>query len=188
MTIATAICAFNQNGYCKFKENCRQLHINDACTLINCSRNDCHLRHPRPCRYFRANGTCKFNDRCSYRHDKSLADDITSLRQEMNVVATSINLIVKMIEELKKASSTNLNSQADMSTNTDNISAFETITQLDGAAEEECFEFSCNTCHECFNNPDDFMIHDSFPYRCRQCSVCFPVKLAFDLHIHRPKT
>ena len=189
MAAVAVICAFNQNVYCKFKENCRQLHINELCTRDNCVRNECQYRHPRPCRYFQAAGSCKFQDHCSYLHEGSLSADIASLRQEISTVSANINHIARTLEDLEKALSTSLTEE---SNNFTNRTVLDTVPQLDGIVEEnstpDSFEFICNTCHEGFNEPDDFMIHDSFPYRCEECGVCFPVRFAFDLHVRRSKT
>ena len=111
------------------------------------------------------------------------------MRQEISTLSANINHIARTIEDLKKAFSTSL---PDNLYDINNPTALDRIPQVDGVVEEnsypESFEFMCNTCHEGFNEPDDFMIHDSFPYRFKECGVCFPVKLAFDLHIHRGKT
>ena len=60
------------------------------------------------------------------------------------------------------------------------------IQQLDGAIEHpptpQYFPFECNTCHQEFADPDDFIVHDSYPFKCDVCRSCFPVQIAIDLH------
>ena len=205
--MATMICNFHQNGFCKFKENCHIMHVNELCSRKDCPRVNCQLRHPRSCRYFLAYGACKFENNCSYLHDRSVIDEILCLKEDMQSITAKINHIIKTIEDLTKQTSYSRQpSQIGPSLNKfssritpdspvdENLSSMQddTIPQLDGAvyaaSSPENFPFTCNTCNEGFTEPDDFMIHDSYPYRCEECGICFPVKLAADLHIHRGRT
>ena len=74
------VCSFNKYGYCKYREICRNHHINELCVDFSCDDSNCALRHPIPCKYFRKYKKCKFNP-CAFKHvdDKS---DIEKLKNE----------------------------------------------------------------------------------------------------------
>ena len=53
------VCSFNKFGYCKFRNNCRKMHVNENCENESCEITTWKLRHPKPCRYFRDLRRCK---------------------------------------------------------------------------------------------------------------------------------
>ena len=61
------VCSFNKYGYCKFRNNCRKMHVDEICENQACEITNCKLRHPRPCRYFRDFRRCKFSN-CKFKH------------------------------------------------------------------------------------------------------------------------
>ena len=60
------------------------------------------------------------------------------------------------------------------------------ILQVDGSSElttgSGYSPFECGTCQQKFADPDDFVIHDSYQFKCHDCHSCFPVRIAPDLH------
>lgn len=67
------ICAYNQNGFCKFRNKCFNKHLDLTCDLIECTDSLCrsNKRHPRECKKFLENRTCHFNERCAFKHSGS---------------------------------------------------------------------------------------------------------------------
>ena len=65
------VCKFNQTGFCKFGENCKNMHVNKLCNTLNCNKHICKNRHPRQCKYFRITEKCRFNDVCAFTHKRS---------------------------------------------------------------------------------------------------------------------
>ena len=61
------ICSYHDNGYCRFKTECKFHHFEEICDKIECERSKCLKRHPKPCKYFRRN-KCKFGDICLFNH------------------------------------------------------------------------------------------------------------------------
>ena len=65
--MATQVCKFNKFGYCRYKDVCRNLHVNESCENVSCDISSCSQRHPRECRYYREYKRCKFTP-CKYTH------------------------------------------------------------------------------------------------------------------------
>ena len=65
------ICKHFDNGYCRFKEECRFLHLKENCESDQCDLNVCLKRHPKFCKYFRRK-KCKFGDECLFKHKNGL--------------------------------------------------------------------------------------------------------------------
>ena len=85
------VCRHNQKGFCKFKQNCRNLHENRACPEEdNCSNKKCQYRHPKVCRNYSGEETCPFGLSCAYKHPK-----------EMNMGSYIKNMIEKHSAEVK---------------------------------------------------------------------------------------
>ena len=94
------ICKFNQNGFCKFGERCRNRHINEICDKESCK--SCQLRHPKRCRYFFLNGSCKFGVNCAYRHENSPEKiKIDDLERKLNEAIEKIENLKEIVLELK---------------------------------------------------------------------------------------
>ena len=96
--MATSGCVHNQNGFCKYNNNCRYLHVNELCSNSNRSSKGCKLRHPRPCRYFNAFGACKFGHNCSYQHLTPIRDEIQLIKQEIFSLKTQLDNLAKCLE------------------------------------------------------------------------------------------
>ena len=68
------ICKFYNRGYCKHKEECKEIHSDKVCDDANCNEDQCKKRHPNPCKFgFR----CKFNKKkeCLFSHVSQSNDD-----------------------------------------------------------------------------------------------------------------
>ena len=195
--MATSVCVHNQNGFCKYKDNCRYLHVNELCSNSNCSSKGCKFRHPRPCRYFNAFGACKFGHNCSYQHLTPIRDEIQLIKQEIFSLKTQLDNLAKCLENglatlQNKEPPVTLqfpnNPHVQSNTNEIDMTSEDhvDIPQVDGASElatgSGYSPFECGTCQQKFADPDDFVIHDSYQFKCHDCHSCFPVRIALDLH------
>jgi hypothetical protein len=91
------VCSFNKYGFCKFRLNCRRQHLMEKCKKMKCDIENCSLRHPQVCRYFRDIGYCKFGEWCLFKHD-----GITQGSKEIKVLTEKMENIEKRISEKNK--------------------------------------------------------------------------------------
>ena len=68
----SAICKYNQNGFCKYRRSFKNSHVDEVCDQNWCEDNSCIKRHPKECRKFNTCNGCKFKDSCAYKHTKKL--------------------------------------------------------------------------------------------------------------------
>ena len=61
------ICKYFDNGYCRFREDCKFFHPAENCDCEQCDLRTCVKRHPKQCKYFRRK-RCKFGDDCFFKH------------------------------------------------------------------------------------------------------------------------
>ena len=68
-------CKFNRRGYCRQQNDCEFFHSNKICEIYldkgTCWKQDCRLRHPKPCRY---GNWCFRGKSCLYLHSTSSCD------------------------------------------------------------------------------------------------------------------
>ena len=172
-----AVCKYNQTGFCKYKEHCRNLHVNEQCMIENCSAGDgCQLRHPRVCKYFSTLGVCRFKHHCAYLHTEYLHNDILALKEEIRILSIRIEHVVKELEDLKGLHQHSLVSPTE-------------IPQLDGNQSIQIRDTSllsnarvisspepppiCRICDMDFPERDHYLDHDSYQYCCVICGICF---------------
>ena len=80
------VCQFQNYGYCKFAERCRNCHVSRICDTKDCKIIYCSSRHPRLCNYHEANGRCKFGVYCQYKHVdvvKGYEDTVEKLKKTL---------------------------------------------------------------------------------------------------------
>ena len=92
-------CKHNKFGFCKFREECRNRHSKEICGILQCSGQDCEMRHPRPCRFYSLYGSCKFGDDCEYLHKATESDAAVEL--ENRIVAAEER--IRALDNLLKA-------------------------------------------------------------------------------------
>ena len=82
---AHSVCSFNKFGYCKYRNECRKLHVNEMCDGSSCEFLSCKFRHPKICYWYSEYGRCKF-DPCAFKHVESptrqIESDMEILRRE----------------------------------------------------------------------------------------------------------
>ena len=108
--MATPVCDFNKNGFCKFKLNSRKQHVMQICCKTNCEIKTCSLRHPRICRYHRDIGFCKFGEWCLFKHEgiakgsieiKNISDKIIDIEKVIAEKNKQIDSLEKILEDHK---------------------------------------------------------------------------------------
>ena len=84
------VCHYNQTGFCRYRDQCKNKHINETCADKDCSFKQCIKRHPKECRKYKSNSGCRFNRECAYKHDAE--KDFTNQNEINDAVA---NVIIK---------------------------------------------------------------------------------------------
>ena len=100
---AQNVCQFNKFGYCKHREHCRNLHVNEVCESSSCDIKSCLQRHPFECKYYNRFRRCKF-DPCKFLHIEKMSD-IESLKSENKKIldkVDEINEIVNKKDDIEK--------------------------------------------------------------------------------------
>ena len=107
----SSTCQYFQTGFCKFRENCRNIHEHTICKEQHDFKAvGCSFRHPKVCRSFKNDGSCKFKDECAYNHkrnkdDKSMTEDdlkVSTLHQEVAHLKAKISQLENNIEFLQQ--------------------------------------------------------------------------------------
>ena len=93
---AQNVCKYNKLGFCKFKDTCKTLHVNEKCENSSCDISTCSLRHPKVCKYYREYNRCKFSDRCAYVHVEK-DNDLEKLKIENERILLKIWELEKVI-------------------------------------------------------------------------------------------
>ena len=89
---AQNVCTFNKYGFCKYRERCLKVHIDDVCDDSSCDNNlNCNRRHPKECIYDKKYKRCKF-DPCKYLHRENNIDEILKTKE-------TIDLKIKLIDD-----------------------------------------------------------------------------------------
>ena len=90
---------YNQTGYCRFQQNCRNSHIDETCSEENnCKSNGCLKRHSKIWRVFNKEETCKFRIDCAYRHKQ----EITSRINVQDIQIKHTKKVFDLKEEVEK--------------------------------------------------------------------------------------
>ena len=76
------VCRFYKFGFCKYKDNCRNMHIHEKCDDRSCKIKNCSLRHPRKCSFYRDYKRCKYSEWCQYDHVDNEVDSLTNQFEE----------------------------------------------------------------------------------------------------------
>ena len=88
------VCIYFKYGHCKYKNNCRNRHIEDLCDTDNCDGRACEKRHPKSCRYFEIFGRCKYNPcSCSHVAGSLVHDKLGKLESLIDVMKHKIDVL-----------------------------------------------------------------------------------------------
>ena len=193
----TTVCRYFQTGFCKFKSECRNVHINDICMKIECSDKSCIKRHQRKCKYFFTYGYCKFANNCAYLHTNRAQEEkeIKLLRDEIRMLKIEISKILEILnnrEALVKIDSRTVSDIPQLDGNDDNFNDYSTVN--DDVELRECISTSlqpaaivlsppalppddgtCVSCYAEYSGWDDFITRmKKSNYMCFGCFDFFP--------------
>ena len=153
------VCKYNQTGFCKFNEHCRNRHEDEICGNSKCDNMECEKRHPRPCKYYLLYDFCKFGDNCAYLHkereDKTVMKD---LKNRLEVAEDRIKCLEKQILQLgvEKESHTEDDDKIE-------ISQKSTVEASSNAIIVQSFK--CELCDFMSNRKNGLIIHMSHRHR-----------------------
>ena len=100
------VCRYYKFGYCKFGNQCRNLHVEELCDIKQCDISKCDKRHPRPCKFFMDYGRCKFSDYCKYKHihpenNNKTEDFMSKIKEFEKVIDEKDSVIRKLKKEIE---------------------------------------------------------------------------------------
>ena len=107
----SVVCRYNQKGFFKFKQNCRNIHENKACPEEDiCKNKQCEKRHPKVCRNFSGEGNCPFGSSCAYKHFKEInkASDVQSIILKHSLEVKTIQEVVNKLKIIILKMETNI--------------------------------------------------------------------------------
>ena len=73
------------------------MHVEQICDVLNCKKQECILRHLKPCKFFFFSGVCRFGENCAYAHEKKEVKEIEILRSKLDEVFNHIVLLERKI-------------------------------------------------------------------------------------------
>ena len=95
-------CWYNDNGYCKFGQECKKIHFRIICAIKSCDRK-CKGRHPRLCQF---EEKCKFFKKgiCAFKHINPVSDNQQSnaLKTKMGLLETENKNLKDKVKELEE--------------------------------------------------------------------------------------
>jgi len=96
------VCNHNKFGYCKYKDMCRNMHVDQKCENTSCDISMCIQRHPVQCKFFRDYNRCKF-DPCKFEHFVNLQSrtEQEKYREETQVKFSEIDSILNEKKDLE---------------------------------------------------------------------------------------
>ena len=88
------VCRYHKMGYCKYKEHCRYMHIDEICEENTCDITLCRKRHPKTCYYYEKYGRCKFGSYCKFLHKEPHVIETCENERLVNKI-TEIEILIK---------------------------------------------------------------------------------------------
>ena len=97
-----SVCKYNQQGFCKYREQCVKEHVSEICPEYpSCKNQDCVRRHPRVYRTFVCVNQCKFT-KCAYSHQQNINYlEIENLKKEVSELKVNVTMLFAANEQLK---------------------------------------------------------------------------------------
>ena len=94
-------CWYNDNGFCKYGQECKKIHFKAICFRRNCERK-CEGRHPKLCRF---EEKCRFLKEgiCAFKHVTHANDDqeIKALKIKMEHLETENKNLKNKVKDLE---------------------------------------------------------------------------------------
>ena len=100
------VCKYQQFGFRKFRESCKNEHLVEICESLSTCVNikSCLKRHPRVCKSYALEKFCKFKDGCAYHHkEENINNKVNMKVAELEKIVNGISRkIVELGNKLKK--------------------------------------------------------------------------------------
>ena len=186
------ICVYYKTGFCKFRDHCKNMHIEELCSDSACTGDNCLRRHPKMCRFYAFLGSCKFSDRCSYSHDNQLCKDVVVLRKELTELRQrllNVESELAAVKEQKAYQTQNRPGTVDDKSLQQHQPKFKKQhlqqAQTSSFTQPKAQTFkprTCGTCSLTYPTEEDFRRHDALQFCCDICGICFPSKNDVKVH------
>ena len=101
------LCYHQKFGLCKFKERCKNQHLEEPFQELPAFLNakSCHKRHPNECKQYEK-GFCRFGICCAYIHQEKSILMVGSKNTEINVKVEMLEkMVLEMAEKILKLES-----------------------------------------------------------------------------------
>ena len=147
-------CAYNDKGYCKFKDECRKQHFSEVCEEKDYKK-ECNKRHPKECRW---KNKCKFlaKNVCAFSHSVKVqrVDKLDHFENEIKALKDEI-------EALKVANKVLEDKVMEYSKHQSKWTPFQTTISKSGLKEViyEREEFKCGLCSKSFDSEAKIKLH-----------------------------
>ena len=190
--MAAPYCTHFKFGYCRYRNMCRNQHIDIVCENSSCDVFNCNFRHPRECRYWKEFGRCKFDTYCAFKHVRKTDDQRTKC--EIEELKSEIRELKRNLEEhrlalqsikvhLQSANIKVLSTTSLSSTSSFSSSIPQNIPQLDGQMESGSPDFECSDCSKTFISQQDVDQHmEETTAVCDECGLCLMTEFENDIH------
>ena len=99
------VCIYQKYGYCKYKESCKNKHLEETCQQRSACLNQksCHRRHPRGCKRYGVEGYCRFGAGCAYHHQEQPSPSEKVVDTEVKMKLENLEkTVVEMAEKITK--------------------------------------------------------------------------------------
>ena len=95
------VCSHQKFGFCKFKNSCKNHHLEEICPELSTCFNtkSCHKRHPKKCKRYEYQGFCRFGSGCAYYHQENTTNLTRSNNLETNIKVEKLEKMVKDMAE-----------------------------------------------------------------------------------------
>ena len=89
------ICKYNQTGFFKYRENCKNTHVNATCAYRPSVTKKCKKIYPQDYRKYKNNNVCMDKKECAFRHvnendliikNDEMAEDVKNLKSEVDLL------------------------------------------------------------------------------------------------------
>ena len=175
------ICRYNQTGFCKFKNTCPNIHVNEICLVKNCSLNQCVKRHPKKCKYYAEYKYCKFRS-CAFANSQRIEHgEVNELRQDIEYMKHEIGILQLTVQSLITVRQQNediISAICTLKEEIENIKTTNLKTESKIMAIEEEFEEE---------SEDDDENEVEQLYSCQYCNVQIKESKQFEAHMKSHK-
>ena len=156
------ICKHYDNGYCRFKEDCKFFHPKEVCETDQCDFNVCQKRHPKFCKFFRRK-KCKFVDQCLFKHKnvpmrhREEIGENKEFKKKLEHLKETIKNLTKENKQKDSEIISKIRETKDLKDENKRLN--ETINNLDKAKNENETEIFCQICEKKFITKEDLTTH-----------------------------